>query len=93
MEKIKSAAIKYQLRSNPGEDLFVTGPNHGYCISCFSAMDLLVTQRIPESEVQGFITSEGRFVDRSEAYQIAKESGQLIRECDRKQLDSYNVNF
>ena len=38
----------------------------------FSAMSVLIPP-----EHQGFLTSEGRFVDRTEAYQIAATNGQL----------------
>lgn len=77
MERIKSACIKYQLKSDPGTDRYVEGSSHADCISWFSAADLYIRERIPEKEVQGFMTTEGRFIDRIEAYRIAEEAGQL----------------
>jgi hypothetical protein len=50
--------------------------------------DLLGLQT--KNDVQGFVTSEDRFVDREEAFQIAKLAGQLpdylvsIRECNKQ---------
>lgn len=77
MERIKSACIKFQLKSDPGVDRYIEGASHADCISWFSAADIYMRDRIPEEEAQGFMTTEGRFVDRSEAYMIAKEAGQL----------------
>lgn len=42
---------------------------------------------------RGFLTSDERFVDRKEAYQIAKKSNQLYREERSEQLYSDNVKF
>lgn len=77
MERIKSACIKYQLKSDQGTDRYVEGASHADCISWFSAADLYIRDRVPEKEVQGFMTTEGRFIDRIEAYRIANEAGQL----------------
>jgi hypothetical protein len=44
-------------------------------------------------EVEGFQTEDGRFVGRREAYQIAKNAGQLISEDPNEILKSYNCKY
>lgn len=93
MEKIKCAAIKYRPLATMKEDV-VTGPNHAECINYFAFVELYANERDMEFETQGFMTTEDRFVDRREAYKIAKAAGQLL--IDREyyeQLESYNCNF
>lgn len=93
MEKIKSACIKYRLISDPDTDRFVTGYSHGSCIDWFSAADIYPPSRINEYEVAGFMTTEGRFVDRIEAYKIAEAAGQLIKPNSLGSLHSYEVKY
>lgn len=94
-EYISCAAIKYYRKgSNTAE--FVHGMNHGQCISAFSCMDLYASMRDMDREVQGFMTTLGRFVDRVEAYDIAKCEGQLIYDnCEfgHGRLISENVKY
>ncbi len=65
-ETIKFAAI---FRN---DNCIVLGKHHGECIqkSPFGTCKL--------GNIQGFWTSTNRFVDRKEAYTLAKESGQLL---------------
>lgn len=96
MEKISSAAIKYFLKTDPETPRITWGASHGQCIEWFGFLGYYTTMRCMDKEVQGFITTENRFVDRKEAYQIAKAAGQLINErvsLGEGILDSYNVRF
>ena len=97
MEKISSAAIKFYLKSDPDNAQYTWGANHGQCIEWFGCMGYYTTMRCMDKEVQGFMTTLGRFVDRKEAYQIAKKAGQLISDKEKSLgegvLDSYNVRF
>ena len=97
MEKIKCAAILYYLKSDPETPMIATGLNHGQCIEWFGFLGHYTTMRCMDKEVQGFITSDKRFVNRREAYQIAKDAGQLINDNEKSLgegiLDSYNVRF
>lgn len=97
MEKIKSAAIKYFLKSDPETPRVAYGYDHSQCIRYFSLAEYYSSMRCTEKEVQGFLTTTNRFVDRREAYQIAKKAGQLIRDNEKSLgdgvLDSYNVRF
>lgn len=67
MKTITKAALKY-------DGKIYTGFNHG---KCFVKLDkdnhIILSSRIEE----GFITSEGDFVDRKEAMKIANEADQL----------------
>lgn len=94
MEKIKCAAIKYKLKGTT-EYSYMCGMNHGACIGYFSAMDIPVSKRDIQNEVQGFMTTRDRFVDRREAMFIARAANQLklpsYDNLDR--LESYHVNF
>lgn len=71
-EFILCAAIMYK-------GMVISGYRHG---DCHELLDKLVPG-IPESEQpgresQGFLTSHNRYVDRAEAFKIAKENGQII---------------
>ena len=76
-EKIKCAAIQYYLKSDPDTPRITWGANHAQCINWFSFADIYTSERIMDKELQGFLTTEDRFADRKEAYQIAKREGQL----------------
>lgn len=91
--KIKAAAIRYRLKSDPETDKVVWGYNHSYCYDWLSAADIYSFMRIPEHEEEGFLTDTGEFVDRYRAYEIAKEAGQLQYEREDKRLISEMVVF
>ena len=62
MEKIQSAAIRY-------EGKVYTGPSHA---------NIHFSDRIPwKIGEEGFVTTDGRFVDRAEAMKLAKEAKQI----------------
>lgn len=92
MEKIKAAAIKYKRLDNGKEDV-VYGSSHASCISCFSIMDLYENMRDMNFEQQGFLTTEGRFVSRKEAYDIAEKAGQLSYKREDRILYSEFCNY
>ena len=53
-----------------------TGKRHGNCISqIFSELGIRPTNK---EFTQGFVTDDGRFVDRKEAFKIAVECNQLL---------------
>lgn len=70
-ERILCAAV---LGMTDGEDpIIFAGYRHSDCIrSCIYSTHCRVNQ-----EEQGFLTSNGRFVNRYEAYQIALKAGQI----------------
>ncbi len=85
MEKILCAAIWYKDRKvhthqpkNIPDGYVWCGRRHNNIITLRSELLGEPTRR--ETSVQGFITSEDRFVDRIEAGQIAQNAGQ-IKEC------------
>jgi len=49
--------------------LLIKGMHHAICFEKMARQDKTI--------VQGFVTNEGRFVDRKKAYQIALLSGQI----------------
>lgn len=71
MEKIVAAAIKEG-------DVVCSVPQPGRHHNVMRAM-AAVGVPIPIVGQQGFITSEGRFVNRFEAQDIARAAGQIIR--------------
>lgn len=91
--KIKAAAIKYRLKDDPGVDRFTWGHAHSYCRHWFLFAEVYPSMRIPEHEEEGFLTDTGEFVDREQAYLIAREAGQLKHECADGRLISENVVF
>lgn len=91
MEKILCAAIWYKdlpliktfdcnvLPKNCDRGLVFCGFRHPHCMY---SMISITGKRSCESEVgeyiQGFVTSEGRFVDRKEAWTIAEKNNQIV---------------
>ena len=91
--KIKAAAIRYRLVSEPDTDRVVWGYSHTYCRDWFMCAEIYPNMRLPEYEEEGFLTDSGEFVDRMRAYEIAKEAGQLLCENANKRLVSDNCIF
>lgn len=86
MEYILCAAIHYQdgekyvhQPKNIESGIVVAGRRHH---NCFTTMAQFITDRT-KKKVQGFITSTDRFVDRAEAYTIAKAAGQILMNENR----------
>lgn len=91
--RIKAAAIRYRLKSEPDMDKVVWGPYHYSCRDWFMLADIYPSMRILDLEEEGFLTDTGKFVDRYRAYEIAKEAGQLKYEDASKRLISENCIF
>ena len=89
MDKIANACIRYKRKSDPDKYWYSVHPNHSGCYHIFSMLEIY--DRYDEKE--GFVTEDGRFVDRHEAYLIAKNAGQLINEDPNEILKSYNVRY
>jgi hypothetical protein len=71
-EYILCAAIDYN-------GIIIAGKRHS---DCYATLKLLSTEfnkkiELPPREKQGFLTSQNRFVDRKEAWKIAKENNQI----------------
>lgn len=85
-EFILCAAINYN-------DIIVCGHRHG---DCYEVLEKLVGKidpdKLPNRDSQGFLTSENRYISRSEAWVIAKERGQIVyglKQCD----NDVKINF
>lgn len=83
IEKIVCAACKYKFR---GDDVVTLGYRHNGAIFAADGMFFLIRHPLHgelahrtfrESEVQGFITTKNRFVDRKEAAEVAYSAGQI----------------
>jgi len=68
MERIKESAILF-----PNMKVY-TGKRHCDCFAVARAAG----EHSPRHEVQGFVTDDGRFVDRKEAARIAIASKQIV---------------
>lgn len=96
IEKIRAAAIRCTLTTN-GEyiPIMVCGMNHAECFAVAHEMygtDFF--QRDKVYDIQGFVTTTGRFVNRREAMKIACNAGQLkFPNSTKYELDSYDINF
>ncbi len=95
MERILCAAIHFNDDSrhvhqpkNIPFGVVVCGRRHHNCYATISWLkDETESNKIFNLSVQGFVTSEDRFVDRAEAYRIAKAAGQLLHDAhDRSNL-------
>lgn len=73
-ERIVCAANKYN-------DVVIPGIRHGCNAMCdiLDHMILLDKKFNRRGEIQGFLTSKHRFVDRQEAWKIAVEQNQIVR--------------
>lgn len=85
-EKIICAAIWYKdynnnqnLPVNIDSGLVIYGPRHHNCIFTYYR---LTGDKTFRKDIQGFITTEDRFVDRREAAEIAFNAGQINETTD-----------
>ena len=78
---IVKAAIKYK-------DKIYTGFDHGECF-----IQMPSGHKGSEDVEQGFITDDGRFVDRKEAMKIARNAGQLIYDLGKETLISEDLHL
>lgn len=71
---------------NKENGFIISGLRHCHCIEMFAKMYGFPyskeSQEIHNTEIQGFLTNLGRFVDRKEAYQIALKENQIIKNKD-----------
>jgi len=74
-ERIERAAINYD---DVGVVSLPKPARHHHIIGARYGVDKTVTGG-PDRAVQGFITSEGRFVDRVEGLRIARAAKQVVR--------------
>ena len=73
METIIASAIKFE--DQTGNVTVLTGRRHSDIFRLMKSLGIVYSR---ESAVQGFLTDSDRFVDRSEAMQIAIKANQII---------------
>ena len=90
MEKICASAIKF-FPKDSNWPVIVMG--HRHC-NCLEWMYNHKVEYEKTSHIQGFVTSENRFVDRYEAAQIAWRERQVLEESDvyQKMYEDYREN-
>ena len=82
-KSIVKACVRYN-------DRLYTGFDHGECFKKLKENNM----RIVHSDIeQGFVDSDGNFVDRKQAMIIAKESGQLRYEPNKETLISEDLHL
>jgi hypothetical protein len=71
-EFILCAAIDYN-------GIIIVGTRHSDCYATLKLLSIEFNKKVelPPREKQGFLTSKNRFVDRKEAWKIAKENNQI----------------
>lgn len=89
MSKIARACIRYKRKSDSDKYWYAVHNHHAGCYDIFRMLEIY--DRYDETE--GFETEDGKFVDRREAYQIAKHYRQLINEDPSEILKSYNIRY
>ena len=82
-KSIVKACVRYNNR-------LYTGFDHG---ECFKKLNEDNTIPVHSDIEQGFVDSDGNFVDRKQAMVIAKESGQLRYEPNKKTLISEDLHL
>lgn len=83
-ERIKAAAIKFHLRVPNSYDIILTGVSHGQIFGICKKLGLRKIDRI--DEIQGFMTTRDRFVNRVEALKIARANNQIIHKYNPKDI-------
>lgn len=82
---------------NVEQGFVICGRRHHDCIRIFAMMVGFPyspeSQKLQNTEVQGFLTSKNRFVDRLEALQIAKEADQLITGAGNPKLGLFSEDL
>ena len=82
-KSIVKACVRYN-------DILYTGFDHGECFKKLNEDNTILVH----SEIeQGFVDSDGNFIDRKQAMIIAKENGQLAYETDKKTLISEDLHL
>ena len=82
-KSIVKACVRYN-------DILYTGFDHG---ECFKKLNEDNTMLVHSDIEQGFVDSDGNFVDRKQAMIIARESGQLRYEPNKKTLISEDLHL
>ena len=82
-KSIAKACVRYN-------DRLYTGFDHG---ECFRKLNEDNTTPVHSKIEQGFVDSDGNFVDRKQAMVIARESGQLAYKTDKKTLISEDLHL
>lgn len=75
--RFRESAPRGFLAQNISKGMVIGQWRHGNCI--YTHKQSRLSRRI--KEVQGFLTSKGRFVDRWQAMEIAYNAGQVDKEC------------
>jgi hypothetical protein len=98
-EYILCAAIHYKdygnqktgrhLPKNIQEGIVICGRRHHNCINTFFELTGVPTRK--PYHIQGFLTNTDRFVDRKEAYFIAKDANQLLHSKSNPTLKSEDL--
>ena len=84
-EFIMCSAIHYKngaesTITNIESGVVICGKRHGDCYAILKGIlpvDVNISE-LPDRDDQGFLTSHNRYVDRKEAWKIAKENGQIL---------------
>ena len=80
-ERIVRAALKWN-------DLVFIGTGHVDCEDCAEREHGIKLHR-KSGVIEGFVTSEGRFLSRAEAFSVAKMAGQLTSNHETGRLESW----
>lgn len=78
--------IKRRCKNYPETGIVICGFRHADVIGILPTNNSMRDDGKEYKCTQGFITNKGRFVDREEAYLIAKEANQLLRDIEGKTI-------
>ena len=73
-------------------DLVICGLRHHNCYEILNRLDpirSMEARQCPDAIVEGFITHEGKFLDRYEAYRYAKFCGQISATTQEKKDEEH----
>ena len=90
-ERVVAAAIKFFLSDGKtilSDPMIICGRRHS---NIFEAMFSLGLRYDKPSHTQGFWTNQNRFVDRYEAFEIAKAANQILPEAQQEVEKSHTL--
>lgn len=91
--RIKCAAVRWCYANESEAKRIITGMSYSYCYDALTAQEIYSNHRNLALEQEGFLTDDEKFIDRHEAYLIAKAAEQLISESPSEILQSYNIKY
>ena len=71
----------------------IAGRRHHNCVYTFGILNKELVMKLKATHTDGFITNTNRFVDRKEAFKIAKDANQIISIANTRSKNLYSEDL